>query len=336
MNPINGIFPLLTAEKSIIIIPHKNPDADAIGSTLALFNFFKKIGLNATVVSPNLFPKFLNWLPNADKIIIAENNIDSTSEIIKKADIIFCLDFNTLSRIDILENCVKESTAIKVLIDHHQEPSEFDFLYSDTEIPATSQLVYHFIELMDKEDLIDKEIATCIYAGIISDTGSFRFSSVKPSTHKIVAKLLKKGISHSTIHDNLYDNNTIDKLKLLARTIDLMDELKEFRTCIIHLNKDDLLKFNYQKGDTEGFVNYGLMLENCVFSVALFEDLHKNLVKISFRSKGNFDVNAFARKHFDGGGHINAAGGISKENMVDTIQKLKNILVNYKSLLLEV
>jgi bifunctional oligoribonuclease and PAP phosphatase NrnA len=334
MNNIKEVFPLLDQKKRIVIIPHKNPDADALGSSLALYQFLQKKGNQVVVISPNYFPKFLNWLPHSQSIINAEINTELAKKHISDSEIIFCLDFNTLSRIDHLEESINESTAIKVLIDHHQEPDKFDYTYSDTEIPATCQLIYHLFEMMGEEPSVDIDIATCLYAGIIADTGNFRFPSVKPSTHLVASKLLEKGVSPSLVYSNLYETTTTEKLRLLAKMIDKMEYLQEIKTTIIHLNRNDLLEFNFEKGDTEGFVNYGLMIDGCVLSIAFFEDLHKeNTVKISFRSKGNFDVNKFARKHFEGGGHINAAGGLSKLPMDETLQKIKTILENYKTAL---
>ncbi len=331
MNNIKNIFPLLQENKKIIIVPHKNPDADALGSALALYQFLKQKNHQVEVISPNNFPNFLNWLPFADVIINAEVDLTKANELISQAEIIFCLDFNTLSRVDNLEHQINESKALKILIDHHQEPDDFDFVYSDTQIPATCQLIYHFIEMIGEENTIDIDMATCIYAGIITDTGNFRFSSVKPSTHLVAAKLIEKGISQSLIYSNIYENTTLNKLKLIGRMIDKIEVLEEYNTSIIHLKKEDLLAFNFEKGDTEGFVNYGLMINKCIFSVAFFDDVNKeNTVKISFRSKGNFDVNALARKYFNGGGHVNAAGGISNLSMEETILKFKIILEEYK------
>ena len=332
MKPINDVFSLLYEKKNIIIVPHKNPDADALGSCLALSLFLQKKGHQTQIISPNIFPKFLHWLPDSNAILIAENQKNNLKEIFDQAEIIFCLDFNTLSRVEILEPYIKNSKATKVLIDHHLSPDEFEFVYSDTQIPATCQMIYHMIEMMGEESMIDKEIATCLYAGIIADTGNFRFSSVKPSTHIVASKLIEKGISSSEIYSNLYEDTSLEKLNLLAEMIHKIEYLDEYNTAIIHLTKEELLKFNYEKGDTEGFVNYGLMLNNCIFSIALFEDLfQENTIKISFRSKGNFDTNTFARNHFEGGGHLNASGGISKIPMKETIKKIKTILAQYKN-----
>lgn len=334
MNNIKEVFPFFEQKNKIVIIPHKNPDADALGSSLALYQFLTKKGKEVRVLSPNRFPKFLGWLPYANDILIAEDKMEVAKKHISEAELIFCLDFNTLSRVDNLEELINKSNAIKVLIDHHQEPDKFDYIYSDTEIPATCQLIYHLFEMMREESSIDLDMATCLYAGLIADTGNFRFPSIKPSTHLVASKLLEKGVLPSFVYSNLYENTTTKKLQLLARMIDKMEFLQELNTTIIHLNRNDLLEFNFEKGDTEGFVNYGLMIDGCVLSVAFYEDLFKeDTIKISFRSKGNFDVNTFARKYFEGGGHINAAGGLSKLPMNETILKIKAILENYKGVL---
>lgn len=331
-NNIENSFHLLKEKKKIVIIPHKNPDADALGSSLAWYKFLLKKGHTVKVISPNLYPKFLSWLPFSNEILIAESNIESAKKYIESAEIIFCLDFNTLSRVDELENLINSNKGIKILVDHHQDPDDFDYVYSDTQIPATSQLIYHLIEMLGDESLIDHEIATCLYAGIIADTGNFRFPSVKSSTHQVASKLIEKGVSPSKIYTSLFENTSIHRLKLLSQFLSEIKYFDKYKCAVSNLSKTELLKFDYEKGDTEGFVNYGLMIDGCVLSISLFEDIYKdNTIKISFRSRGDFNVNDFAKNHFNGGGHINAAGGVSNLSMNETLSKISCLLDIYKN-----
>lgn len=336
MTNFEGLQNLLASPKKIAILPHKNPDGDAIGSTLAMSLYLKKLGHTCNIVAPNEFPKFLKWLPEAKEIVIADYQAKRAEAIIHQADLIFILDFNTIGRIDELGKWVEQSHAPKVLIDHHQAPDQFDFMYSDTSMPATCQMVYNFIEAMGHLDLIDKTIAECIYTGIMTDTGNFRFRNTSASTHRVVANLFDRGIEVDKIYNNVFDTQSPNRLKLLGLVLESLQAMPEHRTAYMHLTREEQLEFSSQKGDTEGFVNYGLGINNFVFSVIFIEDQQHDFIKISFRSKGNFDVNNFARKHFNGGGHINAAGGRSDLNMEETIQKFRELLDIYKEELEEV
>lgn len=321
---------LKSTPKKIAILPHKNPDGDAIGSTLAMFHYLNKLGHTCNIVSPNDFPKFLKWMPSAKDIVIADYRPKVAEAIIHQAELIFILDFNTVKRIDDLGNWVERSKAPKILIDHHREPDTFDFMYSDIEMPATCQMVYNFINAMNDLDKIDKDIAECIYTGIMTDTGGFRFRNTSADTHRIVAELIDKGVEVDKVTSYVNDSQTQGRLKLLSLTLNNLTFLPEYRTAFMFLKREDLLKNGFQKGDTEGFVNYGLSVENFVFSVIFIEDTHHNFIKISLRSKSDFDVNEFSRKHFNGGGHINAAGGRSDMNMEETIAYFQSLLTDYK------
>ncbi|NLN33372.1 MAG: bifunctional oligoribonuclease/PAP phosphatase NrnA [Flavobacteriaceae bacterium] len=327
---------LLSQPKKIVLIPHRNPDGDAIGSTLAMSHYLAKLGHECEIIAPNDFPKFLKWMEGARKIGIAEYNPAKCRIQIEKAELIFILDFNNISRIDEVGDWLQRSTVPKVMIDHHQDPDQFDYMYSDVNLPATCQMVYNFIEAMGHLDLIDKTIAECIYTGIMTDTGNFRFRNTSASTHRVVADLFDRGIEVDKIYNNVFDTQSPNRLKLLGLVLESLQAMPEHRTAYMHLTREEQLEFSSQKGDTEGFVNYGLGINNFVFSVIFIEDQQHDFIKISFRSKGNFDVNNFARKHFNGGGHINAAGGRSDLNMEETIQKFRELLDIYKEELEEV
>lgn len=327
---------LLSEPKRIVLLPHRNPDGDAIGSTLAMRLYLSKLGHSCEVISPNDFPKFLKWMEGAKDIQIAEYNPGHSRRTIEKAELIFLLDFNTTARIDEVGEWLDRSEAPKVLIDHHQEPDQFDFMYSDVEMPATCQMVYKFIEAMGHLDLIDVSLAECIYTGILTDTGGFRYRTTSAETHRIVANLLEKGLNLDKIYNEVYDNQSVGRLKLLGVTLDSLIALPDYRTAYMKLTRAEQADYGMQKGDTEGFVNYGLGINNNVLSVFFIEDQQHDFIKISFRSKGGFDVNQFARKHFNGGGHISAAGGRSDLGMEETIEKFVKILEGYKQKLEEV
>jgi len=314
---------LLIPQNKIVIITHYNPDGDAIGSSLGLKHYLQAKGLHVEVVVPNDFPKFLKWMPDAKKNIIAEYKRKVAFDLMNEADVIFCLDFNSPSRIGILGEWLVKSNAKKILIDHHQQPEQFDFVYSDTIIPATCQMIYHFIEAMDDENLVNTEIAECLYTGIMTDTGGFRFRSTSATTHRIVANLIEKGADPSVITSNTWDTNTVSRLHLLALILGRIEVVNDGKVAVLYLTRKELQEYGFQKGDTEGFVNYGLSIVGVRMSAFFMEDLYDDFIKISFRSKDDVDVNQFSRKYFNGGGHINAAGGKSMESLVDTLETFK-------------
>lgn len=317
---------LLQRPKKIAITCHKNPDGDAIGSTLALWHALKDFH-HAKVIVPNDFPKFLKWLPGEDKILIYEYNKKLADEYLKEADILFALDYNSLSRIGSMEETVKQIKATMVLIDHHESPDKiFHFVYSDINMSSTCQMVYQTLNSLGILDKMNTSIAECLYTGIMTDTGNFKYPTTTPTTHRIVAHLLEIGVNHTKINDQVYDNNSQSRLKLLGRTLENMVLLPEKKTAYMFLGHIDLDKYQFKKGDTEGFVNYGLSIEGILFSVIFIEDKEEGIIKISFRSKGDFSVNQFARAHFNGGGHKNAAGGRSEEGLKKTIQKFLRIV----------
>ena len=319
---------LLLPENKVVIITHYNPDGDAIGSSLGLKHFLKELGLEPIVIVPNDFPKFLKWMPEAKKTIIADYKRKMASDAIKDADVIFCLDFNAHNRIGIVGDWLANATAKKILIDHHQQPEDFDFVYSDVTIPATCQMIYHFIEALGKEDLVNQNIAECLYTGIMTDTGGFRFRSTSATTHRIVANLIEKGADPAMITSNTWDTNTVSRLHLLSLILGRIELVKDGKVAILYLKRDELKEFGFEKGDTEGFVNYGLSIAGTKMSAFFMEDLYEDFIKISFRSKDDVDTNAFARAHFNGGGHINASGGKYFKNIYETIEDFKSKIEN--------
>ena len=321
---ISEIQKLLVSQNKIVIITHYNPDGDAIGSSLGLKHFLKQKGLDAEVIVPNDFPKFLKWMPESKKIIIADYKRKQAGEAIYHADVIFILDFNASHRSgNLVGPWIEKAKAKKILIDHHQQPDQFDFVYSDVTIPATSQMVYHFIQQLNEEEKVNKEIAECLYTGIMTDTGGFRFRSTSATTHRIVADLIEKGAEPSMITSNTWDTNTVSRLHLLSLILGRIELVKDGKVAILWLKRDELKEFGFQKGDTEGFVNYGLSIMGTQVSAFFMEDLYEDFIKISFRSKDQVDVNQFSRKYFNGGGHINAAGGKYLKSIEETIEDFK-------------
>jgi len=321
---------VLTKAKNIAIVTHWSPDGDAMGSSLALYHFLKAKGKNVKVIVPNDYPQFLYWLPGNAFVLNHQVQPKKTEDFIKKADVVFTLDFNSFKRIEVVGKIVEQSTSIKILIDHHQQPDNYAHLYyHDVKACSTCELVYEFIALLKGTKLIDKKIATCLYTGILTDTGSFRFPSTTSKTHKIVADLIDKGADNSTIYNNIHDDNTVSRLKLLGHCLSKkMIVMEEYKTAFISLSEKEQDDFLYQKGDTEGVVNYPLSIKGIKFSAFFAE--RDGIIKTSFRSKGKFDVNLFARKHFNGGGHKNAAGGKSKESLQASIDSFMKILPDYK------
>jgi len=320
-NDINVAINLLNKKRYIVLVPHRNPDGDAMGAVLGLFAFLKKIGHKISIITPNEFPNFLAWLPDISKVKIFEKEKKKTTEMLHKAELIFTLDFNALHRTGTqMENVLKELKTPFLMIDHHENPSDYaTYMFSDTNYGSTCEMIYHFIDKLGYSDKIDKQIATCLYTGIVTDSGSFKYPKTTSTTHRIVANLLDKGIENTKIHNLLFDNNSQDKLKLLGKALGNLKIFPELKTAYIWLSQSDLVAFNFQKGDTEGIVNYPLTIKGIVFSVIFIENYNEQIIKMSFRSQGDFDVNVFAQKYFNGGGHKNAAGGRSERNLTQSI-----------------
>ena len=332
MQAIEQFYPILNQPFKAVITAHQKPDGDAMGSTLGLYHFLKQLGHEVTVVSPTNWAAFLNWMPGVDQVIDFEANKKEASQIVSDADYVFCLDFNILHRTKHLEPVIRDSKALKILIDHHQQPDTPSFAYgiSDVKMSSTCEMVYDFIVQSGHSNLINLDIATCLYTGLMTDTGSFRFPSTTASVHKIVAHLKELGLQHAKIHENIYDNSTEGRLKFMGNAfLNRMTVLPEYKTAVMAIPKSDIYKFELKTGDTEGLVNYLLSIEGIKFAAILIDREEER--KWSFRSKGNFDVNIFARTHFEGGGHANAAGGSSSKSLDETLNDFKTIIENYKS-----
>jgi phosphoesterase RecJ-like protein len=263
-------------------------------------------------------------MPEAKKITIAEYKRKNARELFSEADIIFILDFNNSERSgNLVAPWIENAKAVKILIDHHQQPENFDFIYSDVEVPATSQMVYHFIEALGEENIVNQDVAECLYTGIMTDTGGFRFRSTSAATHRIIANLMENGANPATISTHVLDTYTVSRLYLLSLVLSRIELVKDGKVAILWLTRNELLKYGFEKGDTEGFVNYGLSIIGTKVSAFFMEDLYENFIKVSFRSKDDVDVNLFARKYFNGGGHINASGGKYFKNIYETIEDFK-------------
>ena len=333
---ISEIKSLLASPKKIAIVTHKNPDGDAIGSSLALFHYLTKINHFVTVITPNDYPDFLKWVPGQDLILKFDSQNSQSVEALNNADIIFTLDFNAFHRAGDMENTLAENKSLKIMIDHHQQPDPYaKYTYSDVSMSSTCEMIYNFIEMLDDLDRLDSNMATAIYLGIMTDTGSFRFNSTTSRTHRVIADLIDKGAKNTFIHNQVYDTNSYNRLQLLGCALSNLKILPEYRAAYITLTLNELQKFDYKKGDTEGFVNYALSLDNIVLAAIFIEDAQQNIVKISLRSKGDFSVNLMSRSHFEGGGHTNAAGGKSDLPIKETVEKFISILPQYKSALNE-
>jgi phosphoesterase RecJ-like protein len=328
---IQAIIQLLATPKKIAIIPHRSPDGDAMGSTLALYHFLLKSNHQPVVIAPNDFPEFLAWMPGSEQVLVYENDRVHTTQILQESELIFTLDFNALHRTGEMEKVLESLKAPFIMIDHHQSPDQYaSYTYSDTQFGSTCEMIYNFISFLDQKAMIDKTIATCIYTGILTDSGSFRFPKTTGATHRIVADLIDLGVENSNIPALLFDNNSYNSLQLLGRALQNMVVYPEYKTAFISLSQKELDEFHYQKGDTEGIVNYGLSIKGIHFAAIFIEHKDENIIKISLRSQGEFDVNQFARIHFNGGGHINAAGGKSNLSLQETVAKFKTLITQIK------
>ncbi|WP_338408148.1 bifunctional oligoribonuclease/PAP phosphatase NrnA [uncultured Flavobacterium sp.] len=324
---IKAIQQLLSTPKKIAIIPHRNPDGDAMGSTLGLYHFLLKNGHQAVVVSPNEFPDFLAWMPSSNTVKIFEKDKINCTKILEEAELVFTLDYNALHRVGEMENILSELKAPFIMIDHHQSPDDYAaYTYSDIAFGSTCEMLYNFICFLGKKSDIDKTIATCIYTGILTDSGSFRFPKTTGTTHRIIADLIDLGVENTEIPTLVYDNSSYGRLQLLGRALQNMKVLAAHKTAYTKLTQEELNTFDHIKGDTEGIVNYGLSIKGIVFTAIFIENAEEKIIKISFRSQGNFDVNQFARNNFSGGGHRNAAGGKSELSMEETVNKFEDLV----------
>lgn len=335
MTDLETLKALLAEPKKIVITTHHRPDGDAMGSSLGLYNYLIQRDHHVKVITPTDYPNFLHWLPNNSEVIIYTERESESKKLVAEADLIFCLDFNTLSRINELGEEVRQSAAKKVMIDHHLDPEGFDdFRLWSVSACATAQLVYDFIvDKMQEGQLMNKDIATCLYTGIMTDSGSFRFPTVTANLHRIVANLIDAGAENWRIHQLVYDNSTEGRLKFLGYCLsNKLQVLREFNTAIIDISREEIKKFNIQVGETEGIVNYALSITGIRLAAFIVE--RDDRVKLSLRSTGDFPANEICKRFFEGGGHRNAAGGQSDLTLAKVVEKFKSILPEYKTLLL--
>jgi len=320
----------LGKEAKIIITTHHKPDADAMGSSLGLKNFLLKLGYNPIVITPTDYAPFLHWMKGDEDVIEYEGAEAKADELILDADVVFCLDFNDLKRINEMGLVVERSNAIKVMVDHHRLPVGFDdYRYWTIDTSSTAELIYDLIHDWGKAEAIDKDIASCLYAGISSDTGGFKHGNTSSSTHLAVAELIQKGADNTDITDKLLDNFSENRTRLIGYSIyEKLEIFPEYRTALITLTREELERFKVKTGDTEGLVNYGLSIEGVIFAALIID--RTVMVKMSLRSKGDFPCNEVAAQYFGGGGHRNASGGASKDTLEGTINTFKKALVEYK------
>ncbi len=326
---IEALKDLLAQPKYIVITSHRNPDGDAIGSSLGLYHYLKKGGHHVQVMFPSEFPDFVAFLPDAETIKIHDDDPDGCNLLLEAADIIFCLDYNALHRVDTMGEVIAAQDCTKVLIDHHLEPEAFaDFTLSETTASSTSELIYDFVKLMGDEDKLDATIGECLFTGILTDTGSFKYST-SAKLFRTVAELTDLGVDNYTLQDKIFNSLEEKNLRLLGHCLyNRMEILDDYKTGIITLSKKDYEYFDIQRGDTEGIVNYLLKLKNV--KCAAFIKQQPNVVKISLRSKGDFSVQEIAQKYFKGGGHRNASGGHTFKGLRKTVEILKEVLPEYK------
>ncbi len=336
MMTLKDIQQLLTSPKKIVLVTHARPDGDAIGSLLAMYHYLRQQHHDITPITPDVYPSYLGFLPASEQILIGEEAPEQAQEVFEAADLIFILDFNSPKRIDQLEGLLLQAKGVKVMIDHHLEPDDFvDFQFCDPHASSAAELVYEFIEALQHTKLINREIATCLYAGICTDTGRFKYN-IRGRLHQIVAVLIQKGADANAINESIFNSLSEDRLRFIGFCIsERLTILQDLNAAVMYITLDDFVRFNYQPGDTEGLVNYPLSLKGIRF-VALLKEADDK-VKISFRSKGSFSVNSFARKHCNGGGHLNASGGaLYNYSITEAQEHIINLLEDYRAELVEV
>ena len=331
MKEIEQIKELLSQPIKAVVIPHMNPDGDALGACLAWSQYLKLKGHQSTVIAPNAYPAFYDWMPDASEIILHAANPDLVLKSLVGVDVIFFLDYNDLKRIGDLRELVENHDAKFVMIDHHRQPTDFaDIMISNPEKSSTSEMIFDTIRDLGDLDTINKPIGECLYTGILTDTGSFRFGSTKKATHLAAAHLLDVGVEPDYVYTKVYDNNTLHRIHLLGYTlVEKLKSVDDLAASYISLNEEEQARFEFQKGDSEGFVNYGLSIKG--MKAAGFFRESEGFIKVSLRSKGDFDVNLIAREHFNGGGHKNAAGGRLDITLDEAIELFKNVMREHSS-----
>ncbi|MEY3677863.1 MAG: hypothetical protein RI924_4 [Bacteroidota bacterium] len=336
MLAIKQLKNILAQPRNVVITTHHKPDGDAMGSSLGLYNYLIQKGHHVHVITPTDYPIFLHWLPNNGEVLVYTEQVEKSKELIAAADLIFCLDFNSLSRINEMGEWVAQSAAKKVMIDHHLEPDDFDdYRLWSIKACATAQLVYELIvNELEEPELLTKDVANCLYTGIMTDSGSFKYSNTTAEVHQIVADLIAKGAENHRIHQLVYDNSSENRLRFLGHCLsNRLEVFSEYNTAMITVPESDLQKFNIETGDTEGLVNYALSINGIRLAALIIE--RPDRVKLSLRSTGDFPANEICKKYFNGGGHRNAAGGASDDPFNEVVNQFKNLLPIYKSLLLQ-
>ncbi|HWI91177.1 MAG TPA: DHH family phosphoesterase [Flavisolibacter sp.] len=334
MQPIYEIYEQLTEKKKIVITMHQKPDADAMGSGLALCHFLKQFGHEVEVISPTNWARWLDWMEGVHEVYDYELEKQEADKTLDAADWLFCLDHNHFSRAKHMAPKLFSLQCTKILIDHHREPDEASFQYgiSDTGKSSTCEMIYDLIVNSGHRDKMNSVISECLYAGIVADTGSFRFSSTSANVHHAVAALKEQGLDHTKVHEALYDNFLENRLRFLGHVLtNRLEIFYELNTALIYVSKMELLKYEIKTGDTEGLVNYPLSIQGIKLVGCVIDRDEER--KWSFRSKGHFDCNAFARKYFNGGGHFNASGGNDQASLQETIVKFKKAIKENSSLL---
>jgi bifunctional oligoribonuclease and PAP phosphatase NrnA len=322
MSQAQAISEAVRSASHIVIVSHKSPDGDSIGSSMAMYHLLQNLGKQPVVVHPDPAPEFLHWVPGQETIVSFDKDPSKATALLNAADLIMCLDFNEPGRVGKdMQPVLGQAPGMKVMIDHHLNPSDFcTHIISEPSSCSTAQLVYEWAEETGLKPMLDVTAGTCIYLGIMTDTGSFRFPSVNPKTHRILADLIELGVAHFKVHENVYDTNTIDRIRLRGFALsERLVCLEGIPVAYIALSAEDLDRFHYQKGDTEGLVNQVLGIVGIKMAVLFMEK--DGSIKISFRSKGAYTVNDLAAKYFEGGGHAYAAGGISQASMAETTEK---------------
>lgn len=329
MLPLSSAAPLLQSPKKIFVTCHVKPDGDAIGSMLGLSHYLRRKGHEVSSVAPSEVPDFLTWMPDVDRIINFESDPEKAEHAIQNCDLIFCVDFNDFSRTKGLATLLASASQPKLLIDHHMFPKPvWDYGNSEPDKSSTCEMVFDYIVANGDLELIDKDIAACLYTGTMTDTGSFRFPVTTGNVHRMIAELKDRGLDHGPIHEAVYDSWSANRMRFVGyMLIERMQLFPQWQAGLITISRDDLKLFNLSVGDTEGLVQYPLSVHGIRFSTLITERADE--VKLSFRSKGDFDVNAFARAHFSGGGHFNASGGKSSESLNDTVSRFKQILSEF-------
>lgn len=331
MLPIDQFYPQLNTPARIVVTMHQKPDGDAMGSALGLYHFLIAMGHEVTVISPTNWANFLDWMPGVDTVIDFEQQREKALGMIQAAHVIFCLDFNVLHRTKNMEQPLLAANCTKILIDHHEQPQEEAFTYgiSNTAKSSTCEMVYDFIVDSGNLDKLTLPAAECLYTGVMTDTGSFRFPATSAGVHRMVATLKDLGLKHTRVHDNIYDNFLENRLRFIGYAlVNRMEVMYEYNTALMYITRSDLQRYNIKTGDTEGLVNYLLTIQGIRFGALVID--REGERKWSFRSKGAFDVNKFAREHFNGGGHVNAAGGGSYDSLDANVARFKEVIKEYQ------